>query len=86
MLMPISCPLFLFLCSSVLTPSCSRKDSCERASEPQRFALDQRQCVELSVQPQNISVTMSEVQVSACMVVYMVLSRYISVCVCVWVL
>ncbi|KAM7401831.1 hypothetical protein PAMP_017109 [Pampus punctatissimus] len=42
--------------------SCSRKDHCERAGEPQRFASDQRQCVDLTVQPKNISVTMSEVQ------------------------
>lgn len=53
-------PLFLLL---LLLCSCSRKDRCERASEPQRFASDQRQCVELTVQPRNISVTMSEVQV-----------------------
>ncbi|KAM6980109.1 plexin-A1b [Aplochiton taeniatus] len=46
----------------VLHNVCSRKDLCERASEPQRFASDQRQCVELSVQPRNISVTMSDVQ------------------------
>ncbi|KAL8212583.1 UNVERIFIED_CONTAM: Plexin-A1 [Gekko kuhli] len=41
--------------------SCSRKDRCERAEEPQRFASDLRQCVQLTVQPKNISVTMSEV-------------------------
>uniref|UniRef100_A0A4W6C4U6 Plexin A1 n=1 Tax=Lates calcarifer TaxID=8187 RepID=A0A4W6C4U6_LATCA len=46
----------------VLHNVCSRKDRCERAGEPQRFASDQRQCVELTVQPRNISVTMSEVQ------------------------
>ncbi|XP_041744615.1 plexin-A1 isoform X2 [Coregonus clupeaformis] len=46
----------------VLHNVCSRKDRCERADEPQRFASDQRQCVELSIQPKNISVTMSEVQ------------------------
>ncbi|XP_036007955.1 plexin-A1 isoform X5 [Fundulus heteroclitus] len=46
----------------VLHNVCSRKDRCERATEPQRFASDQRQCVELTVQPRNISVTMSEVQ------------------------
>uniref|UniRef100_A0A668TTT3 Plexin-A1 n=1 Tax=Oreochromis aureus TaxID=47969 RepID=A0A668TTT3_OREAU len=46
----------------VLHNVCSRKDHCERAGEPQRFASDQRQCVELTVQPRNISVTMSEVQ------------------------
>uniref|UniRef100_A0AAR2JAY1 Plexin-A1 n=1 Tax=Pygocentrus nattereri TaxID=42514 RepID=A0AAR2JAY1_PYGNA len=41
---------------------CSRKDRCERADEPQRFASRVDQCVELSVQPNNISVTMSKVQ------------------------
>uniref|UniRef100_A0A8B9FMY7 Plexin-A1 n=1 Tax=Amazona collaria TaxID=241587 RepID=A0A8B9FMY7_9PSIT len=33
----------------------------QRADEPQRFASDLQQCVQLSVQPKNISVTMSEV-------------------------
>ncbi|XP_058844772.1 plexin-A1 isoform X2 [Acipenser ruthenus] len=46
----------------VLHNICSRKDKCERADEPQRFASDLHQCVQLSIQPQNISVTMSEVQ------------------------
>uniref|UniRef100_A0A8B9LYA4 Plexin-A1 n=1 Tax=Astyanax mexicanus TaxID=7994 RepID=A0A8B9LYA4_ASTMX len=46
----------------VLLNVCSRKDRCERADEPQRFASRVDQCVELSVQPNNISVTMSEVQ------------------------
>ncbi|XP_036388356.1 plexin-A1-like [Megalops cyprinoides] len=46
----------------VLHNICSRKDRCDRAEEPQRFASDPRQCVELSIQPRNISVTMSEVQ------------------------
>ncbi|KPP79934.1 hypothetical protein Z043_100452, partial [Scleropages formosus] len=46
----------------VLHNICSRKDRCERASEPQRFASSLLQCVELSVWPSNISVTMSEVQ------------------------
>ncbi|XP_075794897.1 plexin-A1 [Pelodiscus sinensis] len=45
----------------VLHNICSRKDRCERADEPQRFASDLKQCVELTVQPKNISVTMSEV-------------------------
>uniref|UniRef100_A0A663LQB9 Plexin A1 n=1 Tax=Athene cunicularia TaxID=194338 RepID=A0A663LQB9_ATHCN len=45
----------------VLHNICSRKDRCERADEPQRFASDLRQCVQLTVQPRNISVTMSEV-------------------------
>uniref|UniRef100_A0A4W5P120 Plexin-A1 n=1 Tax=Hucho hucho TaxID=62062 RepID=A0A4W5P120_9TELE len=44
----------------VLHNMCSRKDRCERADEPQRFASDPRQCVELSVHPKNISVTMSQ--------------------------
>ena len=42
---------------------CSRKDHCERAEEPQRFTLRVEQCVRLSVQPDTVSVTMSEVQV-----------------------
>ncbi|KAJ8259080.1 hypothetical protein COCON_G00180920 [Conger conger] len=46
----------------VLHNICSRKDRCERAGELQRFASDLRQCVQLSIQPKNISVTMSEVQ------------------------
>ncbi|MGH0136020.1 UNVERIFIED_CONTAM: hypothetical protein FKN15_060943 [Acipenser sinensis] len=46
----------------VCAADCSRKDKCERADEPQRFASDLHQCVQLSIQPQNISVTMSEVQ------------------------
>ncbi|XP_052341177.1 plexin-A1-like isoform X1 [Oncorhynchus keta] len=46
----------------VLHNVCSRKDRCERADQPQRFASRVEQCVKLSVQPGNISVTMSEVQ------------------------
>ncbi|KAJ8257312.1 hypothetical protein GJAV_G00184240 [Gymnothorax javanicus] len=46
----------------VLHNICSRKDLCERAEEPQRFASEEQQCVELSVQPNNISVTTSDVQ------------------------
>uniref|UniRef100_A0A8C2EBC7 Plexin A1a n=1 Tax=Cyprinus carpio TaxID=7962 RepID=A0A8C2EBC7_CYPCA len=48
----------------VLHSVCSRKDRCERADEPQRFASRLEQCVRLTVQPNNISVTMSEVQAS----------------------
>lgn len=44
--------------------SCSRQDACERADEPQRFASDLLQCVQLTVQPRNVSVTMSQVPVS----------------------
>lgn len=45
----------------VLHNTCSRRDKCERADELHRFTTDQRQCVQLSVHPKNISVTMSEV-------------------------
>ncbi|XP_059505717.1 plexin-A1-like isoform X2 [Stegostoma tigrinum] len=45
----------------VLHNICSRKDRCDRANEYQRFASNLRQCVQLSVQPRNISVTMSQV-------------------------
>ncbi|XP_053576814.1 plexin-A1 isoform X2 [Bombina bombina] len=45
----------------VLHNTCSRKDKCERAEELHRFTTDQRQCVQLTVHPKNISVTMSEV-------------------------
>ncbi|XP_026070370.1 plexin-A1-like [Carassius auratus] len=46
----------------VLHNICSRRDRCERADEPQRFASREEQCVELTVQPNNISVTMAQVQ------------------------
>src|SRR4029434_7518837 len=62
--------------------SCSRKDRCERASEPLRFASDSRQCVELTVQPRNISVTMSEVQVCVCVCVCVFV--YAHMCLCGW--
>uniref|UniRef100_A0A8C0Z7C8 Plexin-A1 n=1 Tax=Canis lupus familiaris TaxID=9615 RepID=A0A8C0Z7C8_CANLF len=45
----------------VLHSICSRQDACERADEPQRFASDLLQCVQLMVQPRNVSVTMSQV-------------------------
>uniref|UniRef100_A0A8B9YSZ9 Plexin-A1 n=1 Tax=Bos mutus grunniens TaxID=30521 RepID=A0A8B9YSZ9_BOSMU len=44
----------------VLHSICSRQDACERATEPQRFAADLLQCVQLSVQPRNVSVTTSQ--------------------------
>lgn len=50
-------------CSVSSGHRCSRKDRCERAEEPQRFTTRVEQCVRLSVQPDTISVTMSEVQV-----------------------
>nr|XP_008531801.1 PREDICTED: plexin-A1 [Equus przewalskii] len=45
----------------VLHSICSRQDACERAAEPRRFAADLLQCVQLTVQPRNVSVTMSQV-------------------------
>ncbi|KAA0720978.1 Plexin-A4 Precursor [Triplophysa tibetana] len=36
---------------------CTRKEKCERSSEPRRFASDIKQCVRLSVHPNNISVS-----------------------------
>ncbi|XP_032376240.1 plexin-A1 isoform X2 [Etheostoma spectabile] len=48
----------------VLHNVCLRKDHCERAEEPQRFTTRVEQCVRLSVQPDTVSVTMSEVQLS----------------------
>ncbi|KAG7255960.1 hypothetical protein CRUP_022806 [Coryphaenoides rupestris] len=45
----------------VLHSICSKKDMCERADEPQRFTTRVEQCVRLSVQPESVSVTMSQV-------------------------
>ncbi|KAL7828196.1 hypothetical protein AOLI_G00313480 [Acnodon oligacanthus] len=36
---------------------CTRKERCERSSEPRRFASNIKQCVRLSVHPSNISVS-----------------------------
>ncbi|KAG7279639.1 hypothetical protein CRUP_019376, partial [Coryphaenoides rupestris] len=36
---------------------CTRKEKCERSSEPRRFASDIKQCVRLTVHPNNISVS-----------------------------
>uniref|UniRef100_A0A671RET0 Plexin-A4-like n=1 Tax=Sinocyclocheilus anshuiensis TaxID=1608454 RepID=A0A671RET0_9TELE len=41
----------------VLHSMCARKEKCERSSEPRRFASDIKQCVRLSVHPNNISVS-----------------------------
>uniref|UniRef100_A0A673J068 Plexin-A4-like n=1 Tax=Sinocyclocheilus rhinocerous TaxID=307959 RepID=A0A673J068_9TELE len=41
----------------VLHSMCTRKEKCERSSEPRRFASDIKQCVRLSVHPNNISVS-----------------------------
>uniref|UniRef100_A0A8C4LHP2 Plexin-A1 n=1 Tax=Equus asinus asinus TaxID=83772 RepID=A0A8C4LHP2_EQUAS len=49
----------------VLHSICSRQDACERAAEPRRFAADLLQCVQLTVQPRNVSVTMSQLVLQA---------------------
>ncbi|KAL4623785.1 plexin-A2-like [Arapaima gigas] len=41
----------------VLHNTCSRKDSCERADEPFRFAASLSQCVKVSVHPASIAVS-----------------------------
>uniref|UniRef100_A0A8C7Z3Z0 Plexin A4 n=1 Tax=Oryzias sinensis TaxID=183150 RepID=A0A8C7Z3Z0_9TELE len=48
----------------VLHNMCARKEKCERSSEPRRFASDIKQCVRLSVHPNNISVSQFSVTVS----------------------
>ncbi|XP_029471016.1 plexin-A4 isoform X1 [Rhinatrema bivittatum] len=41
----------------VLHNTCTRKERCERSQEPRRFASEMRQCVRLTVHPNNISVS-----------------------------
>ncbi|XP_069485730.1 plexin-A4 isoform X3 [Ambystoma mexicanum] len=41
----------------VLHNTCTRKERCERSHEPRRFASDMKQCVRLTVHPNNISVS-----------------------------
>uniref|UniRef100_A0AAY4CEE6 Plexin-A4 n=1 Tax=Denticeps clupeoides TaxID=299321 RepID=A0AAY4CEE6_9TELE len=48
----------------VLHSMCTRKEKCERSSEPRRFASDIKQCVRLSVHPNNISVSQYNVMVT----------------------
>uniref|UniRef100_A0A8C2K8H1 Plexin A4 n=1 Tax=Cyprinus carpio TaxID=7962 RepID=A0A8C2K8H1_CYPCA len=48
----------------VLHSMCTRKEKCERSSEPRRFASNIKQCVRLSVHPNNISVSQYSVMVS----------------------
>lgn len=70
--------IFFWIQSKYLVSSgsrCSRKDHCERAEEPQRFTTRVEQCVRLSVQPDTVSVTMSEVQVQHLNVTFLVLQR-----------
>lgn len=49
---------------SLFTCRCTRKEKCERSFEPRRFASNIRQCVRLSVHPNNISVSQFSVTVS----------------------
>ncbi|XP_058873044.1 LOW QUALITY PROTEIN: plexin A3-like [Acipenser ruthenus] len=48
----------------VLHNKCSRQGECEKWSEPRRFTSELSHCVELSVTPNNISVTTSDVQLT----------------------
>nr|XP_033814619.1 plexin-A4 [Geotrypetes seraphini]XP_033814620.1 plexin-A4 [Geotrypetes seraphini] len=41
----------------VLHNACTRKERCERSHEPRRFASEMKQCVRLTVHPNNISVS-----------------------------
>ncbi|XP_060101991.1 plexin-A4 [Heteronotia binoei] len=41
----------------VLHNTCTRKEQCERSNEPRRFASEMKQCVRLTVHPNNISVS-----------------------------
>ncbi|XP_053111151.1 plexin-A4 isoform X2 [Hemicordylus capensis] len=45
----------------VLHNTCTRKERCERSNEPRRFASEMKQCVRLTVHPNNISVSQSSV-------------------------
>uniref|UniRef100_A0A8B9C3A6 Plexin A4 n=1 Tax=Anser brachyrhynchus TaxID=132585 RepID=A0A8B9C3A6_9AVES len=47
----------------VLHNTCTRKERCERSSEPRRFASEMKQCVRLTVHPNNISVSQYNVLV-----------------------
>ncbi|KTF94553.1 hypothetical protein cypCar_00000387 [Cyprinus carpio] len=47
----------------VLHSMCTRKEKCERSSEPRRFASNIKQCVRLSVHPNNISVSQYSVMI-----------------------
>lgn len=42
---------------------CTRKERCERSREPRRFASEMKQCVRLTVHPNNISVSQYNVLV-----------------------
>ncbi|XP_043936201.1 plexin-A3 [Protopterus annectens] len=45
----------------VLHNMCTRKDKCERSEEQYRFSSEPSQCLDVTVQPNNLSVTESEV-------------------------
>uniref|UniRef100_A0A8B9TIB1 Plexin A4 n=1 Tax=Anas platyrhynchos TaxID=8839 RepID=A0A8B9TIB1_ANAPL len=50
----------------VLHNTCTRKERCERSSEPRRFASEMKQCVRLTVHPNNISVSQYNVLTQIC--------------------
>uniref|UniRef100_A0A8B9C2F6 Plexin A4 n=1 Tax=Anser brachyrhynchus TaxID=132585 RepID=A0A8B9C2F6_9AVES len=51
----------------VLHNTCTRKERCERSSEPRRFASEMKQCVRLTVHPNNISVSQYNVYTLMCL-------------------
>lgn len=63
-ILSFSSPQVLTYFFSSLFSRCTRKEKCERSSEPRRFASDIKQCVRLSVHPNNISVSQYSVMVS----------------------
>ncbi|KAG5282062.1 hypothetical protein AALO_G00051820 [Alosa alosa] len=48
----------------VLYNKCSRQEACEKWAEPQHFATELKQCTDVSVMPNNMSVTSPATQVS----------------------
>ncbi|TRY72813.1 hypothetical protein DNTS_009514 [Danionella cerebrum] len=52
------------LCEASGIRSCSRKEACEKWSEPLHFSTDVRQCVDITVTPDNMSVTSTSTQVT----------------------
>eukprot|EP00064_Thunnus_orientalis_P005180 superscaffoldBa00000497_g5194 len=57
MKLPVPAGLFDISIDKQRPSRCTRKEKCERSSEPRRFASDIKQCVRLSVHPNNISVS-----------------------------
>uniref|UniRef100_A0AAY4DJF0 Sema domain-containing protein n=1 Tax=Denticeps clupeoides TaxID=299321 RepID=A0AAY4DJF0_9TELE len=48
----------------VLHNKCSRQEACEKWEEPQHFSVELKQCVNISITPNNMSVTSTSTQLS----------------------